>query len=60
MAEDYEKYRVEDRVLDWKLATRDYLWSCAFSVKLTSGDILSYFTLQIKKKMGFSRGAHGR
>ena len=56
VAEDHEKYPVEDRVQDWKLATEDYLWSCASSMKLTSGDILNYVTLQTKKKMGFSRG----
>lgn len=44
---------------DWKLATEDYLRSCASSMKLTSGDILNYATLQTKKKMGSSRGHMG-
>lgn len=41
---------------DWKLATEDYLQSCAFSMKLTSGDILNNFTLQTKKKGGHMEG----
>lgn len=48
----------KDGAQDWKLATRDYLRSRAFGVKLTSGDILNYFILQTQKKMGFSRGGH--
>ncbi|NXA50147.1 HS71A protein, partial [Nothocercus julius] len=51
LAEEHEKYRAEDRAQKWKLATKNYLQSCAFSVKRTSEDILNYFTLQAKKKM---------
>ncbi|KFV87885.1 Heat shock 70 kDa protein 1, partial [Struthio camelus australis] len=51
LAEDHEKYRAEDRAQKWKLATKNYLQSCAFSMKRTSEDILNYFTLQAKKKM---------
>ncbi|CAM9832599.1 unnamed protein product [Bubo scandiacus] len=49
VAEDHEKYRVEDRVQGWKLVTEDYLRSWAFSMKLSSGDILNYLILQSKK-----------
>ena len=56
MAEDHERYQVEDRAQDWKLATMDYFQSCACSMKLTSGDSLDYFTLQTQRKLGFSRG----
>ncbi|KAG6932513.1 heat shock 70 kDa protein 1A-like [Chelydra serpentina] len=51
LAVEAEKYRAEDRVQKWKLATKNYLQSCAFSVKRTSEDILNYFTLQAKKKV---------
>uniref|UniRef100_A0A8C6Z2F3 Uncharacterized protein n=1 Tax=Nothoprocta perdicaria TaxID=30464 RepID=A0A8C6Z2F3_NOTPE len=51
LAEEHERYRAEDRARKWKLATKNYLQSCAFSVRRTSGDILSYFTLQAKKKV---------
>lgn len=59
MAEDHEKHRVEDRAQDWRVATKDYLCSCVFSVKLMSGDILNFFSLQTEKEMGFSRGNMG-
>ncbi|XP_074832521.1 heat shock 70 kDa protein 1-like [Carettochelys insculpta] len=51
LAMESEKYRAEDRAQKWKLATKNYLQSCAFSVKQTSEDILNYFTLLAKKKM---------
>ncbi|XP_019368058.1 PREDICTED: heat shock 70 kDa protein 1A-like [Gavialis gangeticus] len=51
LAADHEKYQAEDRVQKWKLVTKNYLQSCAFSVKRTSEDILCYLTLQAKKKM---------
>ncbi|XP_067167850.1 heat shock 70 kDa protein 1A-like [Apteryx mantelli] len=51
LAEDHEKYRAEDRAQKWKLATKNYLQSCAFGMKRTSEDILNYFTLQAKKMM---------
>uniref|UniRef100_A0A8C3FYS2 Heat shock protein 70 n=1 Tax=Chrysemys picta bellii TaxID=8478 RepID=A0A8C3FYS2_CHRPI len=51
LAAEAEKYRAEDRAQKWKLATKNYLQSCAFSMKRTSEDILNYFTLQAKKKV---------
>ncbi|NXA41206.1 HSP7C protein, partial [Eudromia elegans] len=51
LAEEHEKYRAEDRAQRWKLATKNYLQSCAFSVKRTSEDILSYLALQARRKM---------
>ncbi|EMP31098.1 Heat shock 70 kDa protein 1A/1B [Chelonia mydas] len=51
LAAEAEKYQAEDRAQKWKLATKNYLQSCAFSVKRTSEDILNYFTLQAKKKV---------
>ncbi|GAB0199518.1 hypothetical protein GRJ2_002417200 [Grus japonensis] len=59
VAEDHEKYQAEDRAQDWELAAKDDLQPCAFSMNLTSGDILNCFTLQTKRKMRFSRGHMG-
>uniref|UniRef100_A0A8C8R8Y0 Heat shock protein 70 n=1 Tax=Pelusios castaneus TaxID=367368 RepID=A0A8C8R8Y0_9SAUR len=51
LAAEAEKYQAEDRAQKWKLATKNYLQSCVFSVKRTSEEVLNYFTLQAKKKM---------